>query len=95
MPDKLIDPRWIPMGYQQITSLSAATVLTVPAGATVALIKAEVQNVRWRDDGVAPTATVGNIMQTSDAAFLYLGNLLAFQVIQVTTSATLDVSYYR
>ena len=43
------------LGYQQITSLSSATGLTVPQGATLALIVPETQNVRWRDDGTNPT----------------------------------------
>ena len=47
------------LGYQQITSLTASTALTVPAGATLAVIVPESQSVRWRDDGVAPTASVG------------------------------------
>ena len=34
------------LGYQQITSLSASTALTVPVGATLALIVAETQAVR-------------------------------------------------
>ena len=55
------------MGYQQITSLSSAAALTVPArdfsglagSPRIAIITPETQAVRWRDDGVAPTATVG------------------------------------
>jgi hypothetical protein len=48
-----------PLGYQQITSLSSATALTVPTGATVAVIIPETQAIRWRDDGTNPTASVG------------------------------------
>jgi hypothetical protein len=47
-----------PMGYQQITSLGAATTLTVPVGSTAALIMCEVASVRYRDDGTNPTASV-------------------------------------
>jgi hypothetical protein len=92
----MIDPRWIPLGYQQITSLAASTALTVPSGATCALIRCETQNVRWRDDGVAPTAAVGNLILTTDTQpFWYPGTLVNLLFIQVTASATLDVSYYR
>lgn len=82
------------LGYQQITSLSASTGLTVPSTANYAVIYAETQAVRWRDDGVAPTASVGmplavNVMMTYD------GDLKKIRFIEVTTSAKLNISYYR
>lgn len=80
-------------GYQQITSLSAATGLTIPAGALVALIQAETQNVRWRDDGTNPTASVGMIIGAG-STLPYTGDLTAIKIIQTTASATLNVSYY-
>lgn len=81
------------LGYQQITSLSSATNLTVPAGATLAVIVPEVQPVRWRDDGTAPTASVG--MPLGVAAVLsYDGDLRQIQFIEQTASATLNISYY-
>lgn len=81
------------LGYQQITSLSAAATLTVPAGATIALIVAETQAVRWRDDGTAPTASVGMPLATG-VSLSYDGDLRAIRFIQQTASATLNVSYY-
>jgi hypothetical protein len=81
------------LGYQQITSLSASTVLTVPAGATLALIVPETQNVRWRDDGTAPTASIGMPIFVG-ASLSYDGNLKNIQFIQQAASATLNVSYY-
>jgi hypothetical protein len=81
------------LGYQQITSLSSAQSLTVPRGATLAVIVPEVQPVRWRDDGVAPTGSVG--MPLGVAAVLsYDGDLSQIQFIEQTTSATLNISYY-
>ena len=53
------------MGYQQIVGAAASTALTVPtvdpvtglsAVPTHAVILVESRTVRWRDDGVAPTA---------------------------------------
>lgn len=82
-----------PLGYQQITSLSAATALTIPAGATVAVIQAETQAVRWRDDGTNPTASVGQPL-TTGVLFTYRGNLTAIKFIEQTASAKLNVSYY-
>lgn len=82
-----------PLGYQQITSLATAQSLTVPAGATIALISIEGAPIRYRDDGVAPTATVGMPLLAGQA-FQYSGTLSAIQFIQQSASATLDVLYY-
>ncbi len=81
------------LGYQQITSLSASIALTVPAGATMALIVAETQAVRWRDDGTAPTASVGMPLATG-TSLSYDGDLKAIRFIEQTASAVLNVSYY-
>lgn len=80
-------------GYQQITSLSAATSLSVPTGALIALIQPEVADVRWRDDGTAPTASVGMYLGQG-ATLPYTGNLNAVQFIQVSAGAKLNISYY-
>lgn len=86
--------RYVPLGYQQITSLSSAQPLTVPAGATSAVITAETQAVRYRDDGTAPTASVGMPLATG-TSIQYTGALTAIQFIEQTTSAKLNVLYYR
>lgn len=80
-------------GYQQITSLSAATGLTLPANALVALIQAETQDVRWRDDGTDPTASVGMVIGAG-TTLPYTGDLSAIKLIQATASAKLNISYY-
>jgi hypothetical protein len=81
------------LGYQQITSLSASTALTVPSGATLALIVPETQNVRWRDDGTAPTASIGMPIFVG-ASLSYDGDLKNIRFIEQAASATLNVSYY-
>lgn len=81
------------LGYQQITSLSSSTALTVPAGATLALIVPETQNVRWRDDGTAPTASVGMLVP-ANSSMSYDGDLKAIRFIAATSGAILNVSYY-
>lgn len=80
-------------GYQQITSLSAAAALTVPSGAIVALIQAETQSIRWRDDGTDPTTTVGMVLSAGESMF-FTGSLAAFKAIEITASAKLNISYY-
>lgn len=91
----MISQAYVPLGYQQLTSITAATKLTLPAGATAAIITTEAQNVRWRDDGVAPTASVGQLMKTTDSPLLYSGTLAALQFINATAGTILNVSYYR
>jgi len=89
------------LGYQQITTLSSATKLTVPttdlnglsAKPTLALIVAETQNVRWRDDGVAPTASVGMPL-AANVTLQYDGDLSRIQFIEQTGGAKLNISYY-
>lgn len=83
-----------PAGYQQVTSLNTVKSLTVPADADVALIQAEDQNVRWRDDTTDPTATIGVQLQAG-SDFWYTGDLSAIEFIEETASAKLNVSYYR
>jgi hypothetical protein len=89
------------LGYQQITSLSSSTALTVPqkdlsglAGTPrIAIITPETQGVRWRDDGVAPTASVGMPL-AAGVTLQYDGDLSQIRFIEQTASAKLNVTYY-
>jgi hypothetical protein len=81
------------LGYQQITSLSSAQALTVPSGATMALIAPETKDVRWRDDGTAPTASVGMPLVVG-TTLNYDGDLKRIRFIQTDTSAAINISYY-
>lgn len=83
-----------PAGYVQITDVSAAVGLTPPSAARKALIQAETQAVRWRDDGTDPTATVG-ITLAAGATLEYAGNLDSIKFFEAAASAKLNVSYYR
>lgn len=88
------------LGYQQITSLSAATSLTVPTTdlnglscrPSIAMITPETQAVRWRDDA-APTATVGMPL-AAGVTLQYDGDLTKIQFIEQTAGAKLNISYY-
>jgi len=89
------------MGYQQLGTLSSAIGLDVPprtpngssAKANFALIIAETQNVRWRDDGVDPTASVGMLL-VAGTPLQYDGDLSKIKFIETTASAKLNISYY-
>lgn len=83
-----------PAGYQQITALSGATGLTVPAGATQALIQVSGQPVRVRSDGTNPTASVGYPLAVG-AEWLVYGNLSLLKFIQTASAATLDILYFK
>lgn len=90
------------LGYQQIVGLAASTALTIPARdigglastPTVAIIVPEGQGVRWRDDGTAPTATVGMPL-AAGATLVYDGDLTRIRFIQQAATATLNVVYYK
>lgn len=81
------------LGYQQITSLSSATGLTIPAGSGRALIECESQQVRWRDDGTNPTSSVGHVMSPGDI-LSYDAALPVIKFIEVASGAKLNISYY-
>lgn len=92
MSTEVVSGNDTPVGYQQITSLSAAVGLTVPANARWALIVPETQAVRWRDDA-NPTATIGWPLAIAQP-LNYTGNLNAIKFIEQTASAKLNVSFY-
>lgn len=89
------------LGYQQITALSSATGLTVPTRdlnglnqkPVIALITPETQGVRWRDDDVNPTASVGMPL-AAGVTLQYDGDLTKIKFIEQTASAKINVSYY-
>ena len=89
------------MGYQQITSLSSASKLTVPqrdlnglvGTPRIAIITPETQGVRWRDDSVAPTASVGMPL-AAGVTLQYDGDLSQIQFIEQIASAKLNITYY-
>ncbi|MBI1214138.1 MAG: hypothetical protein GC190_21965 [Alphaproteobacteria bacterium] len=85
-----------PLGYQQIVGLAAATALTVPAGATYAVVVAEGQAVRYRADGTNPTAAIGQPIAVGVSTVFRMTNadLVALKFIQQSATATLNIDYY-
>lgn len=85
------------MGYQQATSLSTSTagpLPSVPSGPVGSfLLSVENSGIRWRDDGTAPTSTVGQPV-SAGSALCYGNDPHAVQVIGQTAGATIDVTYY-
>jgi hypothetical protein len=88
-------------GFQQISAatLASAQTLTVPAGANLAVISVEGtagtgNGVRWRDDGTAPTSTVGILIPPGNT-LVYSAAINAIQFIEAGGSSLINVSYYQ
>ena len=83
--------------FEQITGLSSAkglTTATYGAG-TIALLQAESQPIRWRDDGTDPTASVGMRLTPGSDPWPYGGSLAAIKFIEEAASGKLNCSYYQ
>jgi hypothetical protein len=84
----------VPKGHQQLTVNGAAQAPTIPLGTTYAMIRAEV-DVRWRDDGTAPTAAIGYPLYAGEElrydAVTGLANLKFFNI---STGGTVNIAYY-
>lgn len=85
------------LGTQRITidATAGGLALTVPLGATLALIRSKAQAICFTDDGVtAPTSSVGMELAAEEMIW-YNGNLNQFKAIRRDgSSATLLVNYY-
>lgn len=90
--------RRVPCGFQQL-AVDTAKSLTIPAACggvpTLAVIRAEAQALRYRDDGVAPTTTVGMPIAITDGPIEYQGTISALQFIAETSGGIVDVLFYR
>jgi hypothetical protein len=89
------DATMSPKGYTKTVSAGAVITLTVPAGASRVLLKAETKGFRWRDDGTNPDGTTGMLIDTGDE-FWYTGQLRAIRLIEdgASSTATLHASFY-
>ncbi len=91
----------VPLGFCQIpaealaSAVNLSTACTIPAGATMAWLQAESANVRYRDDGTAPTASIGSLVLSGNPGIFYPGTLSALQFIAASGSPVLDVAFYR
>jgi hypothetical protein len=96
-----VHSRGTPLGYAQITSLGTKKAMAdsglnppIPLGALGALLQAEAQNIRWRDDTTDPAAGVGMILVAGDAPFFYDGDLSKIEFIEAVAGAKLNISFY-
>lgn len=97
-------PSLNPFAFEQVTVSTASIGFTAatfaPSGQTpadFAVVSVESQAIRYRDDGVAPSTTVGHVVAAA-SSFTVCG-LNSIRIVRFirddASDATLDVSYYR
>ena len=86
------------LGYCQLSVSTAVSLSScsngIPSGAAFFYATPETASVRWRDDGVAPTASVGYPL-APPSQLVYSGNIGAIQFIAQSGTSTLNVAFYR
>lgn len=82
-----------PCGFQRITGLSPFITLSPPPNAISAIITVENSSVRWRDDGIPPTAFIGYPLAQNDELD-YSGDPSRLQFVDQSSGAILSISYY-
>lgn len=83
-----------PAGYQSVTANSSVAVTVSGTGtADQCLIRVEGSAVRWRDDGTAPTASVGVPLAVGEV-LSYNGEPGLLKIISQGSTATINISYY-
>lgn len=88
-------PVYTPLGYRQVTATGTVfTLPTPPAGTRRAIIQAEAQALRWRDDGPDPTATVGMLIPAGGELRYDGANMGALEMIAATAGAIANIAYY-
>lgn len=92
----------VTFAYEQIVVSNAAVPCTAatqgPAGsppAKRAVVIVETDAVRFRADGVAPTATVGMLLAVGDQMVFWGEDIRAVKFIRVTGDAKVNVEYAR
>ena len=82
-------------GYRQVTSTASAFGLpTPPAGTRRAVIQAEAQALRWRDDGTNPTASVGMTIPAGGELRYDGADMSLIKLIAASAGAIANVAYY-
>lgn len=82
------------LGQVQVSGLSAATGLTIPTGCALILVIPQTQAVRWRDDGTAPTASIGQPVAVGQELRYDGANMANLKFIEQVASAVINVAFY-
>lgn len=94
------DAALVPLGYAQANvstavTLAAAYGAAIPTGARLVYLQPESCDLRWRDDGAAPTTAIGRrIYQGTD--YPYNGALAALRLASITGAACIvNITFYQ
>lgn len=93
MATYVIDASLEPELYRQIFPVSVSGLGSTGLG-RVAHIQCLNQNVRYRDDGVDPTTTVGMRIHAGESIW-YIGSLRDVKFIEESSGAELNIQVYR
>ena len=89
-------------GYTQVNAAGTAVAFSIgrqgptalsPTAPTYAIIQAEAQALRWRDDGTDPTTTVGMVIPAG-GELRYDGDLGKIRLINAAAGAICNYSLY-
>lgn len=81
--------------YVQVTSLGSALALPqVPPSTRKVFVQATGQDVRWRADGIAPTASVGMLLKSGDTLVYEDHPPAELKFIEATSGAVLNITYF-
>lgn len=94
-----------PLGYAQSGALAASTLVSsltfgsataagIPEGTQLLIIQCETAAVRWRDDGVAPTAAIGYPLAIGQELRYTAHGQQNLRFIGQTGTAIIDVTAY-
>ncbi len=83
-----------PKGYVQVAlSSSSVQQISPPQGASLALVKIEGAGIRYRDDGVDPSASVGMPLAIGES-LIYDAVMNSVKVIGQSDGAICNVAFY-
>lgn len=85
----------IPKGYQQLTDLTTAKVITAPRSANWAMVRCSGGDVRWRDDGTSPTAATGYpLLEGEELEYDAVTGLDGLRFIAMNGNPEVSLTYY-
>lgn len=94
---------WQDLADCQITSVSSSTGLSsctggIPSGTVWAIVTVESNAARWRQDGTAPTSSVGQLLPASSSTsvqqlIVFPNTLSQLKLIPVTGSMTINATF--
>ena len=86
----------IPVGFQALTVSTAAVGFTVPDRAEMVVASQELADVRLRDDGTNPTASVGVLSIAGNPIYICGGSVMSVRFIRAAgTDALISAIFYR